>query len=1037
MHSSPLSPVRPGLSSLRGLLGLALAGAALLAGVTASAPRARAQATEATRPPVATQRLVFALYYYGFQGDPRKPTPTRDVRDAKGVSLMVDHPWESVGPWFSYDRAQWHKNQFQMMAAGGVDVALAVYRGDTASRKGYALKGLDMMTQGLKELRSEGTGPFIKPREYPQLALALDLGGLAQQLGGPVDLKQPEAQRNLYGMIRDFYRHIPEEFRASVQLPSARQGAAAEVGAASTPRGLAYIVRLLGEDAVKDADNSALTYVNGRFAKEFGARLLWVGTPGLRDRMTALDAVAPHPAATSEVTISEAGWIRTGSLGPGYDASARIPNSAIRPRNNGGQTIIDFRKMIDAAPEWVFLDSWNGYHQGTDIAPSLEYGLLYRDLVRAGVLQFKRTNDYAVTFTRASVPRVMQPGVVYQVDVTAQNTGENDWDAITGVALSYRWLQNGKVVGDTGAQVTTNGLLRGETKSFMLGVAPPIHEGKPLAPGQYELEFDMNRRVGNDVSWFNADGSQPYRIPVTIGPGGEGHPFWVTNSLTTLLQQGAEYPAEVRVRNDGSETWKKGTYSLVYRWRKVNTYLKGGGEDADTVVAEGKRVALPDDIAPGRLLDLKVTAAAMDAAGKPLPAKDADEDYVLEWDLHNGNGFLGASGAPTYRETVNIVERDPGPYFVGCNLPSELIAGRTEKITVGLFNRGPNEWKKDRDKVVVHWYYMDGTEASWTDDTLPLVEDVPAFSKFPMQLPDDSEIKFGGTAPAPEKKGKKKKVEKAPRIEVTERPTVLRDVPVRVPYYFGPMYCVFDFQSDGKIASTSAATKGNDVLVIPVNVYSPTFTPVPLNSYFNVDGVSQDVDRSDGNIDGRGNSLPAEFLPPYVPRPAVSDTGLSNNPLYPSGLWVRPLNELSSTRTCFLYPPKVNSAPNMVSCQGQQLPTPPLPRNAVHLLALATEEEVTGDVTLFYGDNTRVTKQVAFTHWNDAPKHGEKVAFMAAHRHTAAGDDAASHCYLNQYTLEADPLKQLVGIELPRQPAVKVMAITLESATLRNPGGGQ
>ena len=282
MHSAPLSPGRPGHSPLRGLLGLALAGVALLAGVTASAPRARAQtddATEAKPAPVATQKLVFALYYYGFQGDPRKPTPARDVRDAKGVSLMTDHPWESVGPWFSYDRAQWHKNQFQMMAAGGIDVALAVYRGDPASRAGYALKGLDMMTQGLKELRSEGTGPFIKPREYPQLALALDLSSLAQQSGGPVDLKQPEAQRGLYGMIRDFYRHVPEEFRATVQLPPARQGTAAEVGTASTPRGIAYVVRLLGDEAVKDADNSVLTYVNGRFAKEFGARLLWVGTP--------------------------------------------------------------------------------------------------------------------------------------------------------------------------------------------------------------------------------------------------------------------------------------------------------------------------------------------------------------------------------------------------------------------------------------------------------------------------------------------------------------------------------------------------------------------------------------------------------------------------------------------------------------------------------------------------------------------------------------------------------------------------------------
>src|SRR5205085_6853957 len=96
-----------------------------------------------TAAPVATQRLVFAHYYYNFQGDPRKAVPYRNIRDKQGLTTMTDHPWESVGPWMSFDRAMWHKNQFQMMAAGGVDVALAVYRGDRENRRAYAIKGLD------------------------------------------------------------------------------------------------------------------------------------------------------------------------------------------------------------------------------------------------------------------------------------------------------------------------------------------------------------------------------------------------------------------------------------------------------------------------------------------------------------------------------------------------------------------------------------------------------------------------------------------------------------------------------------------------------------------------------------------------------------------------------------------------------------------------------------------------------------------------------------------------------------------------------
>lgn len=1020
------APYRPRRAAPAALLLAALA-------VVIVAGGARAQHSTSSAP--AAQRLVFAHYYFSFQGDPRKSdVRPRDVRDAQGLTTLTHHPWESVGPWFSFDRAQWHKNNFQLMAAGGVDVALAVYRGDRASRRDYALKGLSMMVQGLKELRAEGTGPLIKPREYPQVGMALDLGGLAEQQGGPVDLRQPENQQALYGMIREFFTHVPEEFRATIQLPRHRyrEEAEAAVTTSSTPRGIAYVVRMFGDEAVKAADASLLSRLTGWFQQDFGARLLFVGTPPLFALCPAFDAVAPHPAATADAVVDREGWIKTGSLGPGFDAGLRHPELPIRSRNNGGQLIADFRKVLDGAPDWIFIDSWNGYHLGTEIAPTLQHGLLYRDLVRAGVLQFKRAGDYSATFLKVSAPRMVQADRVYQVDVTVQNTGENDWDALSAVAVTYRWYRDGKPVGEPGAQVETHGLLRGQTKTFMVGVIPPREAGKPLPPGEYELEFDMTRRAGSETVWFGSEGSLPFRVPVTLGPPPAARPFWITSSMGTVAQAGGEYPVEIRVRNDGAEPWRKGTASLAYRWRLLPPGGPAPGvREPGRVLGEGKRVPLPDDVEPGRLLHLTVPVA-LSTAGGALPLTSVDQGTcVLEWDLHDGSGFLSARGAATLREVVHVVESDPAPYFLGCNLPSELVPGRTEKITVGLLNRGPNTWRKERDRIVVHWYYMDGTEAAWNDDTLALPEDVPPFSRFVTEIPD-IELVLPGSAPAPRKK-ERRKAEKTVRTESITRPTVLRDVPVRVPYYFGPMYCVFDLQYEGKMASTGPATRGNDILVVPVNVYSPTFTPVPLVQYFDVDGMSQDVDRRDGNIDGRGNSLPAEFLPPYVPRPAVADTGLAPNPLYPSGLWARPLNELTGTRACFMFPPKTNGAPNMVSARGQQIAVPLLSRNAVHLLALATEEGVEGEVTLLYGDRTREVRRVRFTHWNDPPQHGEKVGFVLPHRHTATGDDPTTRCYINHYTVAADPLKQLAGLELPRNPAIKVMAITLESASLRAP----
>jgi hypothetical protein len=1034
---------------------LALTGALLAAGAQAQGGPTAAPARRA-----ATQRLVLAYYHYSYQGDGRKQVPQQGLRTDKGLSLLTNQPWESVGPWMSYDRAQWHKNHFQMMAAGGIDVALAVYRGDKAARRGYALKGLDVMAQGLKELRYAGAESFTRPREYPQVGLALDLGGLAEQYGGPVDLKQAEVQRGLYGMIRDFYLRIPEEFRATIQLPRpaapvAGAPAAPALGPTSTSNGIAYIVRLFNDAAVKDADGAAMEYVNRRFAQEFGARLVWVGTPGLRLRMSGFDAVAPYPAAAQPALVSADGWIRTGSFGPGYDNTSQGAGGTIRPRENGQQTILDFRRVMSENADWVLIDSWNGFPQGSDVAPTLQYGLLYRDLIRAGVLQYKQSADYAADFLKASAPRVMMPGQVYQVEVVVQNSGTYDWDVFNVASLSYRWVKDGKYVEGQTAGMPSSGQMRGEKKSFLVGVAPPVKDGQPLPPGDYELEFNMNRRVGDELVWFDQSESAPYRVPVTIGQPAPSRPFFITSTMPTLVRRGAVYPAQVRVRNDGSDAWKKGTVTVGYRWRKVSTYLKGLSEDSDTVVAEGKRAALEADVGPGRLVTVDVPVSTTDAAGQPLQTASPNDDwcYVLEFDVHDGQKYLGAAGGATLREPIVIADRDPAPYFIGCNLPSELVAGRTEKITVGLQNNGPDTWKKGRDKVAVHWYYMDGTEASWNDDLLPLQEDVAPFSRALVEVPDDlGERLFGVEPPKDDKKRGEKKDEKAQpagkdakdkkrpsrrtRKEWMTQPTVIRDVPVRVPYYFGPMYCVFDFQQDGLNASTGAATKGNDVLVIPVNIYSPTFTPLPaIQGFFNVDGMSQDVDRSDGNIDGRGNSLPAEFLPPYVPRPSVG-VGPQQSPLYPSGLWVRPLNDLTSSRVCFWYPNKNNQTPNMIACQGQKLEFPGMGRNAVHILAVCTEENQKGDFSLYYSDGTVERKSVSFTHWNDPPKHGELVAFSTPHRHTRAGDDPSTRCYLNQYTLPTERLKLLVGLELPRNTAVKVMAVTLESSGLRNPGGG-
>ncbi len=1014
-----------------------LAGLAVAAVLGAGSRQAAAQATPAA--PLKVPRLIFAQYRYDYQGDPRKKVPFTGVRTATGQSLLTNHPWESVGPWMSYDRAQWHKNQLQLMAAAGVDIALPIYRGDARSRRGFAIKGLDVLSQGLKELRSEGLRPLLSAREYPLIGLCLDLGGLADAYGGPVDLRDPDVQRSLYGMIRDFYTHIPVEFRATIQMPLARLGQDAwrRPPAGDQPLGTAYVVRLINDAAVKGADSAFITAVGDRFEREFGARLVWIGTPAMRERASALDAVSPYPAGVRQAETMDDGWITTGSLGPGYDDSGASFATDIRSRENGNQAVQDFRRLSRNQPDWLILDSWNNYPQGSDFAPSLEYGLLYRDLLRGALYQFKGTADYAATVMRVNLPRVMSSGPIYQVEVAVQNSGTVDWDPLSGITVSYRWFRDDKQIGEPGAATPVAGHVRGETRTYMVGVAGPLVDSKPAAPGNYTLEINLNRRVGDEVVWFEPQDTYPCRVPVVVGNAEAGRPTWIGSTLTAMMRSGAAYPTEVRVRNDGTETWKKGEVSVGYRWRRISTYLKGGSADGDEVVGEGKRVPLEADVTPGRLITVGTDVVAAAADGKPLTPRGIEDDwrYVLEWEVYATDHRLADRGGATLRESVDVLDRDPGPSFLGCSLTSELVAGRAERITVGLRNVGPEIWVKGRDKIAVHWFYYDGTEASWNDDFLPLPDDVPAFSQIKIEVPIDRGLKL------PVDTDKKKKPDKnAPKFktETVIRDAILRDVPVRVPYYFGPMFCVFDFVFDGVNASSGGINRGNDLLVIPVNVYSPTFTPLPVSQFYNVDGISPDIDRNDGSIDGRGNTLPAESLPPYVARPSVGAFGPANNPLYPSGLWSRPLNDFEGSRACFIYPNKNNGIPNMIRCEGQTVAFAGLARTGVHLLALATDENVVGEVTLRYADGSSELKNLSVTHWNEPPKHGERIAFSTPHRHTRTGDDPMTRCYVNHYTLQVDRLKQLVGISLPRSPAIKVLAITLESATLRaNPGLGQ
>jgi hypothetical protein len=78
---------------------------------------------------------------------------------------------------------------------------------------------------------------------------------------------------------------------------------------------------------------------------------------------------------------------------PGYDdTQVRIPGQ-IWPRDDGLMYNMTWRVATAADPNWVLICSWNEWHEGTEIEPSLEYGDLYLRLTTYFAEKFKTAQN--------------------------------------------------------------------------------------------------------------------------------------------------------------------------------------------------------------------------------------------------------------------------------------------------------------------------------------------------------------------------------------------------------------------------------------------------------------------------------------------------------------------------------------------------------------------------------------------------------------------------------------------------------------------
>ena len=196
----------------------------------------------------------------------------------------------------------------------------------------------------------------------------------------------------------------------------------------------------------------------------------------------------------------------------------------------------------------------------------------------------------------------------------------------------------------------------------------------------------------------------------------------------------------------------------------------------------------------------------------------------------------------------------------------------------------------------------------------------------------------------------------------------------------------------------------------------------PLEIPYDLDGVSLQSDRTDGNVDGAGNSLAGELLP----------------------------TELYFRDVRFEFGPSTPDANNVLSCSSQRLELPPSGDEGtwsdLYLLLMATGGPAEGEFAI-EGDEFTETIPVSLYEytepvgqWNNRMVSGKMVsaaseilpayinrtpvAWAGTHRHNADGaDDIYKFTYL--YAQHASLPEGAVTIVLPDNPNIKLLAASV------------
>ena len=317
------------------------------ASVLTAAEHQKANSFQKGRPVVGT------TYFYWYDIESKA-----HIVDHDGSDALTTHPADVEG--ISYKRVAWHKAQLRDMMDAGIDFLMPVYWGVPGKYDGWSFVGLPPLVEAHTELVKEGLQPPAIGLFYDTSILQWN-GSNADGSNYHVDLATEFGKDWFYTAIREFFRRIPPAQWARID-------------------GKPILFLYEAAFAKKQDPERQFRYVKAQFKEDFGVEPFIVKSSGWQGEA---DAVYSWGGAVNGPIL----FREVAALGPGYDHSAVPGRQPLVVERKDGRTYIDrWTKLLQldpkARPWMVHVETWNEWHEGTDIAHSREYGRSYIVLTR-------------------------------------------------------------------------------------------------------------------------------------------------------------------------------------------------------------------------------------------------------------------------------------------------------------------------------------------------------------------------------------------------------------------------------------------------------------------------------------------------------------------------------------------------------------------------------------------------------------------------------------------------------------------------------